>query len=60
MKLLKRLKFVFKYDIGQDFIIYSIPDKNAIQFIKYKDAKKFAESQIQYRPKILVSVEENK
>lgn len=56
MKLLKRLMFAFKYDIDQEFIVYSIPDQMAIRFLKYEDAKAFTDKQIEYRPKIMVGV----
>jgi hypothetical protein len=56
MKLLKRLQFALKYDIDYDFIVYSIPDQSAMTFLNYQDAKDFSESQLQYKPKVMVSV----
>lgn len=56
MKLLKRLMFALQYDIDRDFIVYSTLDRPAMQFTEYKDAKKFSDEQIQFRPKVLVSV----
>jgi hypothetical protein len=58
MRLFKRLQFAWKYDFDSDFIVYSIPDQCAMTFLKYEDAKKFSDDQIQYRPKVLVSVKE--
>jgi len=57
MKLLKRIVFAIKYDIDRDFIVYSIPDQTAIQFTDYDEAHAFSLNQIQYKPKVLVSVE---
>ena len=54
--LIKRLLFAVQYDIEQEFIVYSIPDQLAMRFLSYDDAKKFSDSQIQYRPKIMVEV----
>jgi hypothetical protein len=58
MKLLNRIKFVFKYDIEPEFIVYSIPDQLAMRFLNYEDAKAFSDKQIQYRPKIMVEIKE--
>ena len=56
MKLLKRIIFAIKYDIDREFIVYSIPQQNAMMFTEYVKADEFSKSEIQYRPKILVSV----
>lgn len=56
MKLLKRLAFAIKYDIEPDFIVHSIPDQHAVQFMFYEDAREFSDNQIQYRPKVMVAV----
>ena len=56
MRLLKRLAFAIKYDIEPDFIVYSVPDQQAVQFTFYKDAKEFSDNQTQHRPKVLVEI----
>lgn len=56
MSLLERIKFAFTYDFDRDFIVYSIPDQTAMIFLTFDDAKKYSDDQIQYRPKILISV----
>lgn len=56
MRLLKRVKFAFKYDIEPTFIVYAAPNQTAIQFIRYKDAKDFVNKQIQTKPKIMVVI----
>lgn len=58
MKLLKRIKFALKYDFNEDFIVFSIPEQNAIRFLNYKDARDYSDKQIQYRPEIMVIVKE--
>lgn len=57
MGFFKRLKFAWKYNIEPGFIVYCIPDQTAVRFLDYDEAKKFSESQIQYRPNVLVEVE---
>lgn len=59
MKLLNRIKFVFKYDIGSVFIV--VPRGGAlstVQFTDYDEAEKFCNEQpLQYgKPSILVAV----
>lgn len=62
MRLLQRLKFALKYDIGQEFIVIPFGEKNnACRFFKYEDAleytKKCQEDHIYYeRPSVLVIV----
>lgn len=56
MRLLKRIRFALKYDFDSEFIVWSYKDQNAVLFLDYKDAAKFSEEQIQYRPKVMVAV----
>lgn len=62
MTLLRRLMFAIKYDIDPGFIVYSIPDQTAVRFLYYKTAKEFSvsDSQLQYKPKVMVAVKEQK
>ena len=56
MKLLKRLQFALKYNFDMEFIVYSFYDKSPMRFLKYEDAKRFSDIQIQSRPKIMLEV----
>lgn len=56
MRLLRRLTFALRFDFDPEFIVYSIPDQSAMYFSDYKQAKKYSDSQIQYRPKVMVAV----
>lgn len=57
MRLLKRLKFAFKYDFVGELVVYSFPDQLPARFLNYEDAKAFSDSQIEYRPKVMIGVE---
>lgn len=64
MKLVKRIKFALKYDIEPEFIVapFGKPTFEIIRFLKYEDAKDFAEQQpMQYgRPSIMVIIRKDK
>lgn len=56
MKLLNRLKFIFKYSISTDFVVWDFKNQQAIRFLKYEDAEKFVKEQAEYAPRIFVAV----
>ena len=58
MKLIKRIKFAFKYDIEPEFIVFDQTTQQAVRFLKYEDAEKFTHKNIQYRPSVMVKVEQ--
>ena len=60
MNLIKRLKFAYKYNFEPEFIVCSIPDQSAMQFLNFDDAKEFSDKQIAYKPHVMVVVKENK
>lgn len=57
MNLLKRLKFAVAYDFDSAFIVHTPPEQYGYRFLSYKEAKAYSDSQIQYRPKIMMAIQ---
>ena len=60
MKIIDRLKFIFTYDVELQFLVFDFKGQQGMTFMKYKDAKKFSDEQLEYRPKVMVEIRKRK
>lgn len=51
-----KLKFIFKFDIDFEYIVFDFENQQAMRFTDYKEAYKLSCSQIQFDPSVMVSI----